>query len=77
VTRPAQVSDLALVAEPALRRPFKYAAALATAREKVLEINTIVAGRRAVTQVSAVEDGSQPSRRSDDARKHGRAAARQ
>ena len=57
----AAAEEVATEGRAALQRPFKYAAELATAREKVREINTIVAGRRADTQQSASVDGSQPA----------------
>ncbi len=56
----AAAEEVAAEGRAALQRPFKYTADLATAREKVREINTIVAGRRADTQLSATLDGSQP-----------------
>jgi len=57
----AAAEEVAAEGRAVLQRPFKYAAELATAREKVREINTIVAGRRADTQQSASVDGSQPA----------------
>jgi hypothetical protein len=57
----AAAEEVAAEGRAALQRPFKYAAELATAREKAREINTIVAGRRGDTHVSAPADGSQPA----------------